>query len=57
MDREQVHETVNQLVESEHDQRRATTRLRDYQSTTAPPCSRSRHFRRLSAPTPATRAG
>ena len=37
MDREQVHETVNQLVESEHDQRKATTRLRDYQNADEPP--------------------
>jgi hypothetical protein len=37
MDREQVRETVNQLVESEHDQRAATTLLRDFQDTNEPP--------------------
>jgi hypothetical protein len=37
MDREQVRETVNQLVESEHDQRKATTLLRDFQDTNEPP--------------------
>ena len=37
MDRERVRETVNQLVESEHDQRKATTRLRDYQNADEPP--------------------
>ena len=37
MDRERVRETVNQLVESEHDQRQATTRLRDYQNANQPP--------------------
>jgi len=37
MDREQVRETVNQLVESEHDQRQATIRLRDYQNANEPP--------------------
>ena len=37
MDREQVRETVNQLVESEHDRRQATTRLRDYQNANEPP--------------------
>jgi hypothetical protein len=37
MDRERVRETVNQLVESQHDQRQATTRLRDYQNANEPP--------------------
>ena len=37
MDREQVRETVNQLVESEHDQRAATTLLRDFQDANEPP--------------------
>jgi hypothetical protein len=37
MDREQVRETVNQLVESEHDQRQATTLLRNFQDTNEPP--------------------
>jgi hypothetical protein len=37
MDREQVRETVNQLVESEHDQREATTLLRNFQDTNEPP--------------------
>ena len=48
MDREQVHETVNQLVESEHDQRKATTRLRDYQNANEPP-SAPNEFERLEA--------
>jgi hypothetical protein len=37
MDRERVRETVNQLVESEHLQRQATTRLREYQNANLPP--------------------
>src|SRR5215208_3142496 len=37
MDRDRVRETVNQLVESEHDQRQATTRLHDYQNANEPP--------------------
>ena len=37
MDKEQVHETINKLVESEHDQRAATTLLRDFQGANEPP--------------------
>ena len=37
MDRERVREIINRLVESEHDQRQATTRLRDYQNANEPP--------------------
>jgi hypothetical protein len=39
MDREQVRETVNQLVESEHDQREATTLLRNFRDANEPPLS------------------
>jgi hypothetical protein len=39
MDREQVRETVNQLVESEHDQREATTLLRNFREANEPPLS------------------
>jgi hypothetical protein len=48
MDREQVRETVNQLVESEHDQRKATTLLRDFQDTNEPPLAPS-EFENLEA--------
>jgi len=37
VDREQVHETINRLVESEHDQRQAMTGLRNYEDTNDPP--------------------
>jgi hypothetical protein len=36
MDKEQVHETINQLVESHYDQLQATTRLRDFQDANEP---------------------
>jgi hypothetical protein len=37
MDRKQVHETINRLVESEHDQRQADHRLRTFQDANEPP--------------------
>jgi len=37
MDRAQVHETINRLVESEHDQRQAMIRLRNFQDTNEAP--------------------
>jgi len=37
MDRKQVHETINRLVESEHDQRQADHRLRNFQDANEPP--------------------
>ena len=37
MDRKQVHETINRLVESEHDQRQADHSLRNFQDTNEPP--------------------
>ena len=48
MDRERLRETVNQLVESEHDQRAATTLLRDFQDTNEPPLAPS-EFENLEA--------
>jgi hypothetical protein len=37
MDKEQVHETINQLVESHYDQRQVQTRLRHFQDASEPP--------------------
>ena len=37
MDREQVHQTINKLVESHYDQRQAQTRLRNFQDANEPP--------------------
>jgi hypothetical protein len=37
MDKNRIHETINQLVEALHDQRAAQTRLRDFQDSNAPP--------------------
>jgi hypothetical protein len=37
MDREQVHETINQLVESHYDQRQVQTRLRSFQDASESP--------------------
>jgi hypothetical protein len=48
MDRDQVRETVNQLLESEHDQREATMLLRNFQDTNEPPLAPS-EFENLEA--------
>jgi len=37
MDKEQVHETINQLVESHYDQRQVQTRLRNFQDASESP--------------------
>ena len=37
MDREQVHQTINKLVESHYDQRQAQTRLRNFQDASESP--------------------
>ena len=37
MDKEQVHKTVNKLVESHYDQRQAQTRLRNFQDASESP--------------------
>jgi uncharacterized protein (DUF3084 family) len=37
MDREQLHKTVNQLVESDHDRHRARGELRSFRSSNEPP--------------------
>jgi hypothetical protein len=41
MDKEQVHETINQLMESHYDQRQVQTRLRSFQDTSEPPLAPS----------------
>ena len=42
MDKEQVHETVNKLVESHYDQRQIQTRLRNLQDASEPPLAPSK---------------
>jgi hypothetical protein len=48
MDREQLRETVNQLVESEYDRHQTQTRLREFQDASTPPLA-PREFESLEA--------
>jgi hypothetical protein len=41
MDKQQVRETIEQLVESNYDRRRAQTRLREFQDASTPPLAPS----------------